>query len=206
MIINPQYPLSKIRWNPFLRRTKSMNQLKEYVLKHLAVDLAEVRVRGQERSHLNEFEWTIIYKYTKDGYIDVNPLLRESRGKNITAFGKHLRACLEKLPSYHGLVYRGVSLTAQQFKLYKDHLKSGVPLMEYPFLSTSKQRLLAMNFGAPHLFILQSKNGKLVENYARFGAGNRFNESEVIFLNSSTFTVADISTENDRIVITMFEI
>jgi len=184
----------------------SQNKLKQYVLTYLPEEYAEVLARGSVLPPLDELECTIVYKYSKDGYIDLNGWLRDQKNEGLPEFGEHLRGSLVKLPSYKGLAYRGVNLTTGQMQLYQDHLKSGKPLKEHPFLSTSRRRTLAMQFGIRPLFIIHSKNGKLVENYTRFGTGSPFNESEVIFLNSSTFIVADISKENDRVVITMFEV
>ncbi|MEI9918544.1 MAG: ADP-ribosyltransferase [Bacteroidota bacterium] len=182
------------------------NKLKNYVVNYLAADFNEVCARGHVVPPIDEFESTIIYKYTKDGYIDLNKELRNKRNDKLPEFGKYLKHSLEKLPSYKGLAYRGVNLTASQTNLYQKFYKSGEPLTEPAFLSTSRRRTLAMSFGTKCLFVIHSKHGKLVENYARFGINNPHNESEVIFSNNSTFTVADISREGNRIVITMFEV
>jgi hypothetical protein len=183
----------------------SQSQLKKYVLTYLADELAEVRARGSVIPPIDEYESAIIIKYTNDGYVDLNEDLR-IRPEKLSEFGEHLKSSLMKLPSYKGLAYRGVTLTARQLKLYEDHLTSGMPVREQSFLSTSRRRTVAMQFGIKPVFVIRSKNGRLIENYAKYGIGSPYNESEVIFLNSSTFIVADISKENDRVVITMFEV
>lgn len=172
-----------------------MRELEQYVLDNLAADLAEVRKYFGSDYPISDFERTIIYKYTEDGYVDLNAAIRKKPDEGLSEFGKHLRKALENLPSFNGLVYRGVSLTPGQFRLYQKHLSSKEPLVEHAFLSTSYRRTLAMKFGTPYLFVIHCKNGKSVEEYARFGTGSVQNESEVILLNNSTFTVADILEE-----------
>ena len=183
-----------------------MSPLEKYVNKYLSTELQSVTKRNYSRTYISVFEETIIYKYTEDGYEDVNELLRKSRGQKNSKFGKLLKKSLLKLPKHSGLVYRGVAMTMTEFLRYKKYLASGKPLKEYSFVSTSKLRHTAMAFGATHLFRIWSKSGRSVEEYAKFGIRNFQNEFEVLFVNNSRFNVTEIRKESGYTLITMFEI
>lgn len=167
---------------------------------------AEVKSRKRLSSRLDIYEETIIYKYSVDGYEDLNELLRRTSGNRNSQFGRFLRASLQKLPNYIGLVYRAANLNKAELNRYQKHLRTGELLNEYSFVSSSRSRVIAMAFGANCLFRIWSKSGKSIEEYAKFGIANAQNELEVLFLNNCRFKVVDISNESEYTLITMFEV
>ena len=99
---------------------------KTYVEKNLSAELREIErsARNSRVSELNKYEKALIYKYSDDGFDQVNTELRKKKGKNETQFGLLLAQALEKLPNYEGLVYRGVFLTESELQKYKKALET----------------------------------------------------------------------------------
>lgn len=185
-----------------------MSTPEKYCKKHLEkeVDDIEKSDRNIELSELSIYEKTIIYKYSLDGYREVNERLRKSKGKKMTEFGKLLSNALDKLPDHEALVYRSADLTKSELKRYQDALKSKAPLLEYAFISTTKFRLIAMNFNGNTLFRIYSRTAKDIEKIAKFGTHGNPNEKEVLFNANKKFNVLAISQETTYTLITMEEI
>jgi len=131
---------------------------------------------------LNTYHKAVIYKYSNDGFKDVNEELRKSYGKAFSDLAKHLNNVLIQLPDYDGLVYRKVHLTKQELTKYRNAFKNDKPLKEFTFTSTTKSRLIAMNFVGTTAFIpnclfrIQTKTGKEIDKIAKF------DEREVMLL------------------------
>ena len=84
-----------------------MNKIIEkYVLKNLSQELDQVKKlkNFSNDTELNEFEKTIIWHYSDDGYESLNEILRQ--GGTISDFGKHLNFVLDKLSDYRLLCFR----------------------------------------------------------------------------------------------------
>lgn len=73
--------------------------LEEYVNEYLEKEITIVERFNHAYPFLSLYEKAIIYKYTEDGYENLNELLRNSNGVNINEFGIHLKNVLEKIPS-----------------------------------------------------------------------------------------------------------
>lgn len=160
-----------------------MTELEEYALKNLEGEISEIKVsnRNSELNQLNIYEKAIIYKYSRDGFDELNEILRKSKGEKINEFGNYLNYSLNKLESYEGLVYRGVNLSNSELDRYLNSFKTNSLLREYSFTSTSKSRLIAMSFNGNVLFRMFSKTGKSIEKITKFGLSGYPNEKEVLF-------------------------
>jgi|SRR6185312_340271 len=185
-----------------------MNEIETYAKTNLAAEILVIESthRKNEYPKLTTYHKAIIYKYSDDGFKDINEELRKSKGKTFSHFAKHLNNVLKQLPDFDGLVYRKVYLTKQELTKYRNALKNNKPLKEFPFISTTKSRLTAMNFAGtttytPNcLFRIQTKTGKEIDKIAKF------DEKEVLLLPNTTFRVLEIRKEIDYTLITMEEI
>ena len=185
-----------------------MSAIEKYAIQSLTTEILAIQNsdRINEFPRLDIYEKAIIYKYSEDGYENLNATLRKSKGKTLPEFGKFLTRVLNKLPNFDGLVYRSANLTKQEIKRYTDALKNNELLKEYTFVSTSKSRLTAMAFSGNVLFRIYSQTGKEIENIAKFGKYNPPNEKEVLFKSNRDFRILEISKETAYTLITMEEV
>ena len=134
----------------------------EYANKYLENELRIIE--GSNRKivlpELTIFEKAIIYKYSEDGYQDLNEALRISKGANIPIFGKLLSQSLKKLPNFIDNIYRGVNLTKKEYSRYSDAFLNDEIISESFFISTSRSILVGNQFGDIHfeIFCLTGKN------------------------------------------------
>jgi hypothetical protein len=185
-----------------------MNELESYALAHLGSELNEIQssFRNKLLPELSIYEKAFIYKYSDDGYKEINKELRNSKGRKLSDFTKYLSEALNKLPNFTGLVYRKVYLTKSELQQYNDSLKNSKVLKEYSFVSTTKSRLIAMEFEGtttyvPNcLFRIQGRTGKDIERITKFA------EKEVLFRPNTRFKVLEITKEVDYWLITMEEV
>jgi hypothetical protein len=170
-----------------------LKKSEKYSKQHLSVELSLIQTTGRvkELPMIDIYEKAIIYKYSNDGYEVLNEELRNNGGQNNSEFGILLERCLNKLPNYQGLVYRGVFLTENEFKKYSHAMQNSVLVTETTFVSTTKSRLLAMEFGTT-LFRIISKSGKEIEKIATFGIYSPPSEQEVLFKPNRSFRVLEI--------------
>lgn len=178
----------------------------EYAKRYLSLEIKDI-----ERSPINDYgelsiyEKALIYKYSKDGYEDLNEYLRISKGGN-SDYGKLLNKCLNKLPDFEGLVYRCVDLTISEMQIYIDAASQNTLVTEYSFVSTSKSELTANSFGRKVKFIIYSRTGKEIEKFAKFGLHNPPNEKEVLFKTGKSFNVLEVTKDIDSALIIMEEV
>jgi ADP-ribosyltransferase exoenzyme len=142
---------------------------------------------------LTTHEKAIIYKYSEDGYQDLNEKLRISNGVNIPIFGKLLSECLEKLPNFVGNVYRSTNLTDEEYNRYLTAYLKDELIIESFFISTSRSRLIGNQFGN-FSFEIFSQTGKCIENISKF-----YNEKEVVIKYNTSFRVISIDEINRQI-------
>lgn len=181
---------------------------KSYSQKYLKQECLEIRSSAKFEFHpeLTLFEKALIYKYSVDGYLEINQRLRIKEGKNTTTFGKLLTEALGKLRNYTSLVYRKVQLTKSQQMIYKKSFANDLRVKEPAFSSTTKVKEIAMLFPGNTLFIINSKTGKDIEKIAKFGYQNIYNEYEVLFLPNREFEVLEIDESiKNLLIITMEE-
>lgn len=163
----------------------------EYAKEYLFREIREIETRNRLNvlPELSVYEKAIIYKYSEDGYEDLNENLRLSKGEKISNFGTLLEECLLKLPDYKDIVYRGNGLSDSDFEQYYSNYESKIPFREHCFFSTSKSRTVASEFNkGKHrvLFTILSKRGKDIENIAKYSS-----EKEVLFNRNTEFIVVD---------------
>jgi ADP-ribosyltransferase exoenzyme len=185
-----------------------MTRTEKYSKTHLLQELHEIENsnRNIELPILTLYEKSLIYKYSSDGYININEELRTSEGKAINSYGKLLVKALSKLPNYEGIVYRGANLAKNELERYKKALKTNTPITEYSFVSTSKARLIAMAFNGNCLFRIVSKSGKEIDKIAKFGVHGHPDEKEVLFNPNCEFEILAITNETTYTLITMEEL
>ena len=185
-----------------------MTKIEKYARKYLQNEIRQIQnsSRNAELSELDLFEKAVIYKYSNDGYESLNEMSRRSKGKNLPILGKLLNSTLSKLPNYEGVVYRSANLTKVELKKYEDANKSDSTITEHSFVSSSKSRLIAMEYGGNVLFRILSKTGKEIEKIAKFGIHESSNEREVLFRVNRKFRILEITNQFDYTLITMEEI
>lgn len=162
--------------------------VEEYATTYLEneIRIIENSYRKNVLTQLNVFEKAIIYKYTEDGFDDLNELLRISKGKNITHFGTLLAECLDKLPDFIGTVFRSENLAKNEWEEYLLAFTNDSIITKHSFTSTSKSQLSANKFGIYRLEIFVQK-GKDIEKIAKYD-----DEKEVIIRYKSNFRVVGI--------------
>ena len=185
-----------------------MKKAEKYSKRYLTDEIKEIErsERNNETSILTVYEKAVVYKYSNDGFDSLNEDLRKTNGKNNSEFGKLLNSTLSKLNNYIGLVYRGANLTKSEIYKYIDANKVDKIFIEPTFISTSKSRLIAMEYRGNTLFRISSRTGKDIEKIAKFGIHNPQNEQEVLFKPNSCFKVLEIRNESSYTLVTMEEI
>lgn len=185
-----------------------MSKLQKYVSVNCPRELNEVRnsAIADVDSKLSIEERTLIYKYTEDGYENLNENLRISEGREISEFGRLLKKTIDKLPDYQDLCYRSVNLTPHEFQKYSNAKNNNGILVEHSFISTSKSKAIAYGFGKNYQFRIFSRTGKLIEEFAKFGKHHPQNEKEVLFKPGTKFSVLEITIVDQSTLITLEEI
>jgi hypothetical protein len=136
---------------------------------------------------LNLTQFWAIYGYTTGDYVPLNKALRsknpvqelEKEPKLINQVIV-LRAALQKMKSFKGLVYRGTHLKTATLAKHK----IGEIVSYAGFLSTSTSREACENFVGNVLFVIHAKNGKAVRNYSQMPQ-----EDEILFDHNSKFKI-----------------
>jgi ADP-ribosyltransferase exoenzyme len=191
-----------------IKNKHTMNQLNQYAHQNFQESL-EI-VRSSERANVLNMltleEKTIIYEYTDWEYLTVNSSLRESKGTIVSEFAQYLDTVLSKLPNYVGVVHRGAELSKPQFHVFQHSFLNKIPVIEYGFLSTSQEQIVATNFTGDFLFEIFSKTGKIIEDIAKNGTYSYESEQEVLFRKNTHFKVLDIIEKSKSVLIILNEI
>lgn len=172
--------------------------IEEYAKKHLSREIQLIESSEERLNALPEltvYEKAIIFKYSEDGYEDLNEKLRLSEGKDISAFGILLDECLKKLPDYQRRVYRGVNLNKYDLNRYLEAFQNNTFVTESFFISASESQLASRMFGRNVQFQIISKTGKSIREIAKFE-----DEKEVLFRYNTSFEILDISPTHDVII------
>lgn len=183
-------------------------RLNRYVAENLSRELAEVKRRNTEKANtvLSLEEQALIYKYTEDGYLGLNEKLRNSEGKEISSFGELLNNVISKLPNYEDFVYRAASLSLLALKKYKEAKEKNLILVEHSFISCSKSKAIAYQFGKNCQFTIVSRTGKDIEEFAKYGIGDPQNEKEILFRPNLRLRVLEITKEGAKTLIRLEEL
>ncbi len=159
------------------------------------------RDRATVLAELNDLEKAVIYWYSDSGYIGLNELLLQSKGKRISRLGKYLDLALSKLPNFEGITFRGSDLSDSEIRKYQRAFDEKIIITEHSFLSTSRLKNKANQYRRTAMFEIFSKNGKLIEKVSKF-----VNEEEVLFKRNSKFRVLNIENKDSYVYITLKEI
>lgn len=172
-------------------------ELKNYVHEHLSESFKIIQTTGRQQvlPHINDFQKAIIYKYTDDGYEDINDQLRLQ--KPIPQLGKLLVDSLQTLDEYKGLCYRSIKCPKLHLEKYAKAFEEGSVISEPSFLSCSKTKSLAYLFSSSPMFTIYSKKGRDVELIAKYGYFSSQNEKEILFLPNTQFKVLDYQELTD---------
>lgn len=92
--------------------------IRKYVSDSLERALAIVKRLSVAYPPLNDYEKTIVYKYTDDGFEDLNAFLRKYQGQENNNFYRLFSSVLGKMPNNEGYGYRGVNLTKIEVDKY----------------------------------------------------------------------------------------
>lgn len=159
--------------------------VEEYANKYLENELKIIE--GSNRKivlpELTIFEKAIIYKYSEDGYQDLNEKLRISNGAILPIFGKLLAETLKKLPNFVDNIYRGVNLTKDEYGRYLEAFFNNEIICEPFFISTSRSIFVGNQFGNVH-FEIFCRTGKNIERIAKHPL-----EKEILLSNNAKFRV-----------------
>lgn len=136
---------------------------------------------------VNTEEIATLKYYTVDLYGDLNRYLRKKLNGDefLDTAIKVINNGLNKLESFDGIVYRGISIDITSVQKYFDAFKTGKSVIEPAFTSTSKNPAKAFDGNAK--FMIKSKNGKSVKDFSEYDE-----EDEVLFKNDSKFKILDI--------------
>jgi len=136
----------------------------------------------------------------------LNEKLRISKGKAISKYGELLAQTIAKLPDYRGIVFRAVDLTTLEIKKYEETMEKNRILVEHSFISGSKLEAIAYQFGRNSQFIIASRSGKSIEEFAKYGINHPQNEKEILFGPNLTFRVLDVTKQQHKTLITLEEV
>ena len=151
----------------------------EYAKKHLSREIQLIESSEERLNALPEltvYEKAIIFKYSQDGYEDLNEKLRQSEGKDISAFGILLDECLSKLSDSQEIVFRGVEFPKYKMDEYLIKFSNNEYVTENAFLSTSLKANEAYKYGMTTLRIFSEK-GKAIGSISKYQ-----NEKESYFV------------------------
>ncbi|MCS3430345.1 ADP-ribosyltransferase [Klebsiella sp. BIGb0407] len=144
-----------------------------------------------------------LHTYGRTGSDDINEFMSEGMPENhLTPFLRapmvkiidDIHDALKKIPPYKGVVYRGTTLTNQQFNsLKKDQL-----VTSKAFLSCSKNKEVATRFSTPFINTRRpviyefniKKSGHSIEKYTE-----KFYEEEVLIENNQYFKIREINSK-----------
>jgi len=179
--------------------------IEKYATKHLSREIQLIESSEERMNALPEltvYEKAIIFKYSEDGYEDLNEKLRQSEGKDISDFGILLDECLSKLPDYQGIVFRGVNLPKYLIEEYFIKFERKQKITENAFLSTSLKTSEAYKYGTIVLQIF-SRTGKSVASVSRYPY-----EKEILFRYNCQFEIVSINFDkkDDKYFIVLEEI
>ncbi|MDZ7899902.1 MAG: ADP-ribosyltransferase [Arcicella sp.] len=165
----------------------------EYAKEYLTQEIQAIENSNRLNvlTELTVYEKAIIYKYSEDGYLDLNERLRISKGKDISDFGLLLDEFLSKLPDYQGIVFRGVNLPKYKIDEYFIKFERKERVIENAFLSTSLKTSEAYKYGTTVLQIF-SRTGKSVESISRYPY-----EKEILFRYNRQFEIVAIDFDKE---------
>lgn len=182
-----------------------MENLKNYVEENLSNEAKTVLSSWRNDvlvDYLDLWEKTIIYKYSNDAFKELNETLRINKGFEIPEFGKFLKFCIDKLPDFKDIVYRGVNLSKNEIEKYFMAYQEKSILTENSFISATKSKSIAYQHGSG-IFRIISKRGKDIAILSKYPK-----EQEILFCCNSNFKVLTFAEDiyGNGVFITLKEI
>lgn len=131
----------------------------------------------------------LLRAYTRSDYKTINERIRKNpEDPRAQQDIRLLTMALDLLAPFEGIVYRGVN---SDMLSWVDTLNLGDTFIWSAPISTSKEKRIGRANG-PILFIITSKQGRIVEDYAVYN-GPGMNEHEVLFKPGTKFKVLGVS-------------
>ena len=160
----------------------------ESVLSNLAYGVLHEYSSWPLASGTTILEASSIIQYTGGDFQTLNPLLRSKvPPKSAIVYRDHMNRALEKLPSYQGIVKRGIWPFPDWEKVY---FQDGI-VEEKAFVSTTSDQNMK-EFDAPIRFLIHSRNGKDISRLTQ-----NPNEKEVLFKAGSRFRVISVERNSE---------
>jgi|GEM_PF-6688178 hypothetical protein len=79
-------------------------------------------------------------------------------------------------------------------------------LVEHSFISASRSKAIAYEFGKRCQFRILSRTGKNIEEFAKYGVHHPQNEKEILFRPNLKFEVLEITKQDQKTLITLAEV
>ena len=79
-------------------------------------------------------------------------------------------------------------------------------LVEHSFISASRSKAIAYQFGKSCQFRIVSKSGKNIEEFAKYGIHHLQNEKEILFRPNLKFEVLEVTKQDQKTLITLEEV
>ena len=162
--------------------------------------IEEVRKRDHNPNGLSLDERIAIWLYTSTDakwYEDINHQLRNTPSPDVTDFTDILNGALSKISKFDDDAYRGIRVPNAD--LSASYYVKGKRVKFRAF--TSSARVERKAFVGNVLFIIGSKNGRILGNYA-----DKPGEDEILFAAGSEFEVVDVEHTTTKVVITLDEV
>ncbi|MBL7814246.1 MAG: hypothetical protein JNL70_04495 [Saprospiraceae bacterium] len=178
-----------------------MIELEKYVQDRLSDELKIVREKFYYAlNELTAEEKTIIYDYTQKDTTDMNQGLRE-KPERLTPFVRYLDFSLSKVQnSPREVVYRGVKLPETVLQKYLELYQKDEIIIEPAFLSFSRKRTIAKQFGEV-IFEVSVIKGKAIESISYSPE-----EQEVLLRKGSKLSINGVEKQNNYTIVTATEL
>lgn len=177
-----------------------MTKSESYVKKYLAAELAEVEALpiAEVDNGLSVYEKTLIYHYTKDGYVAANAAMRNGKPSEFTTL---LTRALRKLPRTALQVYRTCVLDASAIARYEKAMRLDRRFRERTFVSTSRSSAIGRSRPKYTVkFQIVCKSGRKIDDMSFVPS-----ELEVLLLPGCEFVVEDVTQHAQYTLIRMTE-
>lgn len=145
--------------------------------------IAEIQAKGHNPARLDLHERVAIWIYTSTNagwYYPINHGLRNTPDQDVLDFTAVLEGALLKLKKHRGKSYRGILVA--DMEMFKNNFYRGKIDIYPAFTSSSANRFEA--FDGNFLFIISSKNGRVVGDYS-----DNPREEEILFSPGTRFEV-----------------
>lgn len=192
-------------------KTRDLDELKKKSIKELRKFIEkrqkEEKVTAAKRKipnvcGLENVEQLALYYYSQDYYRKLNEVMR-NKSSDSEEYQKHapfiktLNLALGKLKDHKSIVYRGINLSDEQVKDFKE----GEAVVFSSFSSASRRKQFSEQFSKSVGFVIQSKTGKYIQPFSV----NKY-EEEVLLPPGAKFKVIKKDRVGNRWLIELEEV